>query len=67
MSSLVFGLYHPQVSICVCKWALERWEESTQVSLKDDLPKLKALCRAESQRLDAMAENDEVDGVLDES
>ncbi|KAF8546851.1 hypothetical protein OG21DRAFT_1479616 [Imleria badia] len=54
-------------NIWVHKWALERWEESTQVSLKDDLPKLKALCWAESQRLDAMAENNEVDGVLDES
>ncbi|KAF8126159.1 cyclin-like protein [Boletus edulis] len=51
-----------KVSIWVREWALERWEESTQVSLKDDLPKLKALCQAESQHL-----NGEVDGVQDES
>ena len=34
------------------------------MSLKDDLPKLKALCR---ERLDAVAENDEVNGVEDDS
>lgn len=35
------------------------------MSLKDDLPKLKALCRADRQRLDATTENDDVDGVQD--
>ncbi|KAG6377902.1 hypothetical protein JVT61DRAFT_14691 [Boletus reticuloceps] len=38
-----------KVSIWVREWALERWEESTRVSLRNDLPKLKALCRAESR------------------
>lgn len=56
-----------QVSIWVREWALERWEESTQVSLQDDLPKLKALCRAERQRLDAVPENADADGVEDDS
>lgn len=63
----VFGLYRVQVSIWVREWALERWEESTQVSLKDDLPKLKALCHADRQRLDAVAENGDVNGVEDDS
>ncbi|KAI9568653.1 cyclin-like protein [Boletus coccyginus] len=56
-----------KVSIWVREWALERWEESTQVSLKDDLPKLKALCRADRQRLDAAGENGDLDGVEDDS
>ncbi|KAH0834896.1 cyclin-like protein [Lanmaoa asiatica] len=56
-----------KVSIWVREWALERWEESTQVSLQDDLPKLKDLCRADRQHLDAIAENGGVDGVEDDS
>ncbi|KAF8555822.1 A/B/D/E cyclin [Imleria badia] len=56
-----------KVSIWVREWALERWEESTQVSLKDDLPKLKSLCRDERQRLDAAAGNGDVNGVEDDS
>lgn len=55
------------MSIWVREWALERWEESTQVSLKDDLPKLKSLCRDERQRLDAVAENGDVNAVEDDS
>ena len=43
------------------EWARE---ESAQVTLKDDLPKLKALCR---QRLDAAAVNGDVDGIEDDS
>ncbi|KAG9311632.1 cyclin-like protein [Chiua virens] len=54
-----------KVSIWVREWALERWEESTQVSLGDDLGKLKALCRADRQRLDA--EHGNVEGVEDDS
>ena len=34
------------------------------MTLKEDLPKLKALC---GQRLDAAAENGDVDGVKDDS
>ena len=49
------------------EWALERWDESSQVSLQDDLPKLKALCCAERQRLDAIAENGDGDAVEDDS
>lgn len=56
-----------QVSIWVREWALERWEENMQVSLKDDLPKLKALCRADHQHLDAIAENGDANGVEDDS
>ena len=56
-----FDLCRLQVSIWVREWALERWEENTQVTLKDDLPKLKALCRADRQRLDAAAENGDVE------
>ena len=56
-----FDLCRLQVSIWVREWALERWEDSTQVTLKDDLPKLKALCRADRQRLDAAAENGDVE------
>ncbi|KAG8216530.1 cyclin-like protein [Butyriboletus roseoflavus] len=52
-----------KVSIWVREWALERWEESTQVSLKDDLLKLRALCQAGRQRL--VAENG--DGIEDDS
>ncbi|KAF9226410.1 hypothetical protein BS17DRAFT_729579 [Gyrodon lividus] len=52
-----------KVSIWIREWALERWEEGMQVSLKDDLPKLKAVNRAERHRLEAAAlENGEVDG-----
>jgi len=63
----VLDLHGVQVSIWVREWALERWEENMQVSLNDDLPKLKALCRADRQRLDAAAENGDVDGVEDDS
>ncbi|KIJ61454.1 hypothetical protein HYDPIDRAFT_177035 [Hydnomerulius pinastri MD-312] len=51
-----------KVSIWVREWALERWTEGTQVSLVDDLPKLKAVNRAERARLEAAAENGELDG-----
>lgn len=63
----MLDLHGVQVSIWVREWALERWEENMQVSLNDDLPKLKALCRADRQRLDAAAENGDVDGVEDDS
>lgn len=39
----VFDFYRVLVCIWVCEWALERWEEGTQVSLKDDLREPKAL------------------------
>ncbi|KIJ14607.1 hypothetical protein PAXINDRAFT_12705 [Paxillus involutus ATCC 200175] len=52
-----------KVSILAREWALARWEEGTQVSLKDDLPKLKAVIRVECHRLETAAfENGEVDG-----
>lgn len=62
-----FDLYLVQVSIWVREWALERWEEGTQVSLEDDLPKLKALCRADRERLDAIAENGDANAVEEDS
>jgi len=39
--------------VWVREWVLERWEEGAQVSLAHDLPKLKALNRAERARLEA--------------
>jgi hypothetical protein len=53
-----------QVSIWVREWTLERWEETAQVTLKDDLPKLKVLSR---QPLDAGAEVGDIDSVEDDS
>jgi G2/mitotic-specific cyclin 2 len=34
----------------VQEWALSQWEENSQISLKDDLPRLKALIRAARER-----------------
>ncbi|KAF9239265.1 cyclin-like protein [Melanogaster broomeanus] len=50
-----------KVSILVREWVMERWEEGMQVSLRNDLPKLKAVNRAERLRLEAAFENGEVD------
>ncbi|KAH7882346.1 cyclin-like protein [Phlebopus sp. FC_14] len=50
------------VSIWVREWALERWDEGTQVFLLNDLPKLKAVNRVERERLEAALENGELDG-----
>ncbi|KAH7926234.1 hypothetical protein BV22DRAFT_368310 [Leucogyrophana mollusca] len=46
-----------KVSIWVREWALERWEESTQVALLQDLPSLKERNRIERERNEA-AEGD---------
>ncbi|KAL4073501.1 cyclin-like protein [Scleroderma citrinum] len=46
-----------KVSVWVREWALERWDEDTQVSLAQDLPKVKALNRAERTRLEAAGVN----------
>ena len=35
-----------QLSVWVREWALERWAESTQVVLADELPAIKAPIRA---------------------
>ncbi|KAH7907568.1 cyclin-like protein [Hygrophoropsis aurantiaca] len=48
-----------KVSIWVREWALERWEESTQVSLLHDLPMLKERNRIERERNEAAEENAE--------
>jgi len=39
-----------QASTFVRDWAIQRWEESTQVRLADELPSLKALIRASRER-----------------
>lgn len=41
-----------QSSVFVRDWALERWEEGQQVSLRDELPKLKTIIRLAHERGD---------------
>ncbi|KIK15440.1 hypothetical protein PISMIDRAFT_16529, partial [Pisolithus microcarpus 441] len=57
------GKRYLKVSVWVREWALERWEEGSQVTLAQDLPKLKALNRAERARQEAAG----VHGGLDDS
>lgn len=55
-----------KASTFVRAWALERWPEGTQVSLKDDLPVLKAEIRAYEERALAGAENGVAEAEYDE-
>lgn len=59
-----------QASVFVREWALQRWEEGSQVSLETELPALKELIREqrvmEEQMLAAQAaqENGDSDGEV---
>ncbi len=55
----------PQASVFVREWALQRWEEGSQVSLETELPALKELIREqramEEQMLAAQAAQEQGD------
>ncbi|TFK49439.1 hypothetical protein OE88DRAFT_1663020 [Heliocybe sulcata] len=56
-----------KASTFVQAWALERWPEGTQVTLKDDLAVLKAEIRAYRERTEAGAENGVAEAEYDEA